>query len=205
MTRIAFVTVWSGLIVAAVAPAAYAQATARAEIVVPIQQVFAVRTSVTVPDRGTMYLGGVDRASSFRSEFRPGFSSGISESRSSAGASVRVWIHDFSELDPAGDFHVTDDVRPATGFAGAMNSYATTRDVRQSPTASAAKSAEADAAQQRDAQFADLLARGQDAEARGKLKIARLYYQSASRLAAGARGDDVRSRLIALDAKLASR
>ena len=206
MTRNALIAFLSGLIVAASSPVASAQATARTEIVVPIQQVFAVRTSVTVPDRGTMYLGGVDRASSFRSEFRPGFSSGSSESRSSAGASVRVWIHDFSELDPAGDFHVADsDARPAVGFSGAMHGYASSRDAQGRPAVSTAKSPEADSGQERDAQFADLVARGRDAETRGKLKIARLYYQSAGRLASGAHGDDVRARLLAINARLAAR
>lgn len=66
----------------------------------PIVDVFNVDTVVSVPDRGSILLGGVGRASEagFHSGFRPyGSSVGLERSNSSAWASV--YIHDFEALD----------------------------------------------------------------------------------------------------------
>lgn len=72
----------------------------------PTFSFFTVNTSVSVPDRGGTYLGGLLRgrdSSSMRglAPF-PGLANrGIGSERSAAGMSVRAWIHDFRKLDDA--------------------------------------------------------------------------------------------------------
>jgi hypothetical protein len=68
----------------------------------PVIGVHSVRTTVSVPDRGTMFLGGVKRAGESRSNFGPlraGTSTGLF--REQAGTQVRPWIHDLRAMDEA--------------------------------------------------------------------------------------------------------
>jgi hypothetical protein len=61
---------------------------------------FSVGTTVSVPDGGGAYVGGVSQAGAFRARsgsFPSGTSTGVS--RSDAGVSVHVVIHDLSEMD----------------------------------------------------------------------------------------------------------
>jgi hypothetical protein len=67
-----------------------------------------VSTTVSVPDQGSVFLGGIDRASDGRSEFGvpgitlPGFQSrGIGQDRSSTKMFVTATIHDFDAMDQA--------------------------------------------------------------------------------------------------------
>ena len=72
----------------------------------PTFSFFTVNTSVSVPDSGGTYLGGLMRGrdgSSMRglAPF-PGLANrGIGSERSAGGMSVRAWIHDFRKLDDA--------------------------------------------------------------------------------------------------------
>lgn len=67
----------------------------------PVFSQFSVRTSVSVPDRGGILLGGVGRAADGTKSF--GFTpNGSSRGRSvsNTSASSHVYIIDFNELDP---------------------------------------------------------------------------------------------------------
>lgn len=66
----------------------------------PVVGVTAVQTSVVVPDRGTMFLGGSSSAQFGRSQYGPlrsGTSSGYS--LQSTSVSTSVYIHDLQSMD----------------------------------------------------------------------------------------------------------
>lgn len=68
----------------------------------PVVETFSADTVVSVPDRGRMFLGGVDSAGETRRDFGPapwGTATGRSVSRSSVD--VGVSVHDFEALDAA--------------------------------------------------------------------------------------------------------
>ena len=74
---------------------------AEAQVVqLPVVDVNSVQTTVSVPDRGSVMLGGVSRAatSSKRFAFTPFYSS-IGQSYSNSSQRVYVTIHDFEEAD----------------------------------------------------------------------------------------------------------
>ena len=96
-----------GLVVVAslcfLTPAAFAQV-----LQLPTFSFATVSTTVSVPDQGSAFLGGIDRASDGRSEFGipgialPGFQNrGIGQDRSSTKMFVSVTIHDFDAMDQA--------------------------------------------------------------------------------------------------------
>ena len=66
----------------------------------PVLRRFAVGTTVSVPDRGTAFIGGVGRAGDARNRYGP-FRSGTSTGsfREQTSTSARVWIHDFDAMD----------------------------------------------------------------------------------------------------------
>lgn len=68
----------------------------------PVVQQFSADTVVSVPDRGSIRIGGVNSASSARNSagpFRSGTSTGFD--RSASQATATVWIHDFAAMDRA--------------------------------------------------------------------------------------------------------
>ncbi|MBW3542122.1 MAG: hypothetical protein KY476_17770 [Planctomycetes bacterium] len=70
----------------------------------PVFNVFSVNTTVSVPDRGAAYLGGVKRATESRrgfGVFRPPGQSGFGRALDGSSVTARVWFHDFEELDRA--------------------------------------------------------------------------------------------------------
>ena len=72
----------------------------RATVQQPVIRRFSVGTTVSVPDRGRAFLGGVSRAGESRKSFgpfRPGTATGLF--REHSGISVGVTIHDFDEMD----------------------------------------------------------------------------------------------------------
>ena len=75
-------------------------ASAQITVQQPVQHVFSVGTTVSVPDRGSISLGGVGRAATGWSRYGPfGFGSSVGQERGHVGASAHVWIHDFDEAD----------------------------------------------------------------------------------------------------------
>ncbi len=94
------VVVFVGAIIAILS----ADRTLRAQVTIqqPVVQVFSVNTTVSVPDRGSAFIGGVKRAGDSRNTFgfgpfRPG--SSVGTFREHAGLSTHVWIHEFDEMD----------------------------------------------------------------------------------------------------------
>lgn len=80
-------------------PAAFAQI---ATVQEPSLETFGVGTTVSVPDRGRMSLGGVGRSAASRSIYGPirtGTSMGLSTQGS--GLSVQARVHDLAEMDRA--------------------------------------------------------------------------------------------------------
>ncbi len=67
----------------------------------PVVQQFGVNTAVSVPDRGSMVLGGVSSAVDSRTSFGfgPWRGSAIGTARSGSSVEARVWIHDFETMD----------------------------------------------------------------------------------------------------------
>jgi hypothetical protein len=68
----------------------------------PVVEQFSADTVVSVPDRGSLYLGGVGSASASRREYGPipwGTASG--RFTSSSDLDVSVYIHDFESMDAA--------------------------------------------------------------------------------------------------------
>ncbi len=66
----------------------------------PVVRQFSVGTTVSVPDRGTMFLGRIGRAADNSSRFGPlpsGRATG--STREHAGANVGVFIHDLRAMD----------------------------------------------------------------------------------------------------------
>lgn len=93
--------------------AAVATAQAPTAVQLPTYHSFSMSTTVVVPDRGAMLLGGVDRAASGEiSGGVPGFSHvpganrlfknrALGRETSRSTASVSVWIHDLQAMDEA--------------------------------------------------------------------------------------------------------
>lgn len=68
----------------------------------PVVRQFGVSTSVSVPDRGGVLLGGIDRAASARSTYGPAWrGSSIGVERSSSSVSAHVFIQDLRAMDEA--------------------------------------------------------------------------------------------------------
>lgn len=69
----------------------------------PTYSFFTTNSTVSVPDRGSAYLGGVSRAASGRNEFGSGLlpfrNRSFGTERSASNASVSVYIHDFEAMD----------------------------------------------------------------------------------------------------------
>ena len=95
---------WSLVLSFGLASIAFAQSPTTVQL--PTFSFFTVNTTVSVPDSGGTYLGGLLRgrdSSSMRglAPF-PGLASrGIASERSAGGMSIRAWIHDFRKLDDA--------------------------------------------------------------------------------------------------------
>jgi hypothetical protein len=83
--------------------ASIASAQAPTTVQLPTFSFFTVNTTVSVPDSGGSYLGGLMRGRDSSSTRGLGFLStrGLSSERSAEGIGVRAWIHDFRGFDEA--------------------------------------------------------------------------------------------------------
>jgi len=176
---------------------------------------FGVGTAVTVPDRGSVYLGGINRARSGSSEFGTPFvplrNRSFGSDRRARGASVSVYIHDFEAMDemllgqPAEEF-----ARRATSSGAGLtprNREAWPPEpilARARPADPPAPSVAEIRAQRsreqeaRNAEAKDFFERGQVAEEAGKTNVARVYYQMAARRASASLKEQVAARLEAI-------
>jgi hypothetical protein len=184
-----------------------------------------VSTTVMVPDRGSAFLGGIDRSSEGRSEFGvpgltfPGFQNrGIGQDRSSSKMFVTATIHDFDAMDqallntPSPDGFAGTSARmprglPETPAAIAQRSFQRNpvnlagnwrlEPVAPAPVSDAVAEQADRAARQatRADEAASFFDRGQKAEADGKTNVAKIYYQMAVRRAAGDLKQQAQARL----------
>jgi hypothetical protein len=158
----------------------------------PVIDTFGVGTTVSVPDRGGMYLGGVGRPAEARSARGFPLRRGpLARSTSAASLSTGVFIHDFEAMDAA--------VLEAAGESGRRLSYSKSRyDDATSYAMSRRWEAETRVAERREepastgtatrvtrpspAQDVErILALGEAAEKRGKPELATVHYRLAAR------------------------
>jgi hypothetical protein len=188
---------------------------------------FSVNTTVSVPDRGGMYLGGVNRArdGSWTRGFGPLANRAIGGDRMAGGASVHATIIDHEELDRAtlaAAAAKRGPVDPAAAKAEALARHVGREDKREGeapadPSAvrsplpdsvAAIKARNAAAAEERSGEAAKFFAQAEQAESDGKPAIAKVYYQMVARRDAGALKQRAEERLAALKdkpAKVANR
>jgi hypothetical protein len=190
-----------------------------------------VGTTVLVPDGGAAYMGGINRASSGRTEYGvpgipfPGFQNrGIGQDTSAMSFWATVKIHDFDAMDEA-----LLSAPPPDGFARtypgmfsplpgtpaaiaartfppkAVNLAGNWRVEPDTPApVSDAATEQANRATRKAtrAEEADsFFARGQQAEADGKPNVAKIYYQMALRRAKGDLKQAVQARLDAVSGR----
>lgn len=168
----------------------------------PTFSVFNVTTTVSVPDRGGISLGGVDRgvdATVSRGPIRNRASSG---SRTASGMSVHATIIDHSELDRA--VLASAAAKRGTEFAKADS---LSRGVGRAESASAPpdsvaaiRERAASAAELETQELAGYFAKGQQAETEGKPAVARIFYDMVARRDRGQLKQQALARLAALAA-----
>jgi len=176
----------------------------------PSFSVFSVNTTVSVPDRGGMYLGGVSRArdGSTTRGFGPLANRGIGSDRAASGISVHATIHDLDELDQAVLAEAAakrGPIDPILAKAELIRrGVAVDRGADQGGLANsvaAIRAKNAAAADARASEAADLLAKAEAAEAEGKASVAKIYYQIVTRRDAGQLKQIAESRLAKLSDK----
>lgn len=161
-----------------------------AEAQVAVQQPavggFGVSTTVSVPDRGSARLGGVSSAASGRFNsgiFRPGTSSGLE--RSASSLSTSVYIHDLQAMDEA----------LLAGAPDANRDPWTPRlNERRAAQPASTKAAPPEDTAGKAARYEQL---ARDAEAKGKLSVARMHWQMAAKFGSSV----ARQKLTALAAR----
>lgn len=192
----------------------------------PTYSYFGTGTTVSVPDRGSVYLGGVKRAATGMNEFGspllPFRNRSFGTERSASGAWVSVYIHDFDAMDE----YLLNQPTPSRGaplassrpfeLQGAGSAVARDRWTQRLNAATqgsagpmAMSLAELRAQHQREqaARHEEALKwfeRGVNAEASGKANVARVYYQMAARRASDDMKGQIAARLAALAAPTAT-
>jgi len=181
---------------------------------------FSTNATVSVPDRGSAYLGGVKRAASGRNEFGtpllPFRNRSFGTERSVSGARVSVFIHDFDAMDRYLLNQPTPSRRSRAPIAGPLAAYPKVSPPRREArrrqpegTAGSGRLAGMSVAElraerlreerNRHEEALEWIERGRGAEAAGKRGVARVYYQMAARGATGELKLQVAARLEALD------
>ena len=186
---------------------AFSQATA---VQLPTYSFFSTGTTVSVPDRGSVYMGGIKRAATGMNEFGtpllPFRNRAFGMERSAMSTHVSVYIHDFEAMEEALLSQPTPSnpygLQPRTGgLAGPAT------DRWQRPPAEAApaerpamsvaelRSKHLREQQARSDEALNFFQRGRNAEEAGKANVARIYYQMAARRAGGELKDQILARL----------
>ncbi len=96
---------------------------------------FSVGTTVSVPDRGSAYMGGINRSASGRTSygvpmlpFRPFRNTAIGSSQGASSMHMSAWIHDFEAMD---DYLLNQAPRTVQSGMGPRQAIA---DSRQPPS-----------------------------------------------------------------------
>lgn len=199
----------------------------------PTFSFFSVGTTVSVPDRGSVYMGGVKRAATGRNEFgtpllpfRPFRNTAIGSERSASQMRVTAYIHDFEAMEeallgqPASSRSLTSlqprsraallgrTLQPRNPTWGGSWRALSLASSAAAPQMSVADAQARRLSQQatRSEEAANFFGRGRKAEAAGKANVAKIYYQMAARRATGEFKQQVVARLDAIGrARTASR
>lgn len=209
------------IMLASVALAA-APAAAQNAVQLPTYYSFRTNTTVSVPDRGSVYTGGINRASDGRNEFGtpllPFRNRSIGSDRSASSVWTSVYIHDLQAMDEALLSQARDSgyTSQRTPSASSPALAAGTRPLpsQSQPTSTRRAQSESQPAndplsksiaelraqrageqQARLAEAERLFERGKNAQAEGKLNVARIYYQQASRRAQGPLQEQILAQL----------
>lgn len=175
-----------------------ARAQAPTTVQLPTFNFFTVNTTVSVPDRGGTYLGGLLRGSDSSTTRGlapfPGLANrGIGSERSAAGMSVRAWIHDFRKMDEA--LLAEAAAKRGETDPAALKGAALSDSLEAAPTGNAAdapllsvaeirRQNELQDAAQREEAMAYFL-KAEEYRTAGKLGLAKLNYQRAAARDAG--------------------
>jgi hypothetical protein len=208
-----------------IAAAALSPAALRAQsLQLPTYSFTTVATTVSVPDQGAAFLGGISRASDSRSEFgvpmlpfRPFRNTAIGQSRSAMNMFATATIHDFDAMEAAllgsAPSGVVSSASPAAAAALARMAPAappknlagqwqpkTDPPGATSPLADAATEQARRLAlrEARASEAEQYFERARQAEADGKPSVAKIYYQMVVRRSAD--GDLKSQALTRLDA-----
>ncbi len=97
---------WFWFLLVAVGTAVVPRAVAQQAVQLPTFSQFSTSTTVSVPDRGSAFMGGINRSSSGRNSFRspllpvrPFRNTAIGSEQSAMNMHVSAWIHDFEAMD----------------------------------------------------------------------------------------------------------
>ena len=189
----------------------------------PTFSFFGGSTTVSVPDRGSAYFGGVHRARSGMNEFgvpllpfRPFRSRAFGSKRRASDTSVSAYVHDFEAMDRYLLSRPTSSraaqPRVAGGRPQADGPSASAPDVWQKRLAAAQATSGGKAVmsvarlraqhlreeQARQEEALKWFERGRQAQASGKAGVARVYYQMAARRATGTLKDQIAARVASL-------
>lgn len=181
--------------------AAFGQVPAPTTVQLPTFHVFTVQTTVSVPDRGGMALGGITRGADGRVQLGPLGNRASSSSRGAGGLSASATILDNRELDEtvlAAAERVSPGGGTATKAAELSRGVAKEASARQPGSVAAIREQNAVAEQERNAEFAAVLAKGAQAEARGQMGLAKTYYRMVARQANGEIKQRAEGLLVAL-------
>ena len=195
--RYRVIVVCSGLIVGGLfTEPAHGQ---RVTVQLPTFRQFSMTTTVVVPDRGGVYLGGVNRArrhaSSFGTPLFPGRHRGRGGQTAASGVSVHAWIHDLEAMDRAVlNEWAAANKRRSPQVQRVPETLPEPPDPPRKTIGELKKIQQAaDLAKQRQA-IADFQA-GKRVQEQGKPKVARIYYQMALRRATGDLKNQIARRL----------
>ena len=206
-------TLLTGCIAAFIAAGLVAEVRGQAPTTVqlPTFRFFTVQTTVSVPDSGAAYLGGIKRARDGRITrgIGPLRNGAIGMERGAAGMHVKATIIDQQELDAA---VLAEAASKRGGFDPSLaKADALTRNVGQAGSSGQARSTEppiesvaairarnAAAAAERQSEAEQYFVKAEQAEADGKPAVARIYYQMVARRNAGDLSALANSRLAAI-------
>ena len=156
----------------------------------PAFGVNSVATTVSIPDRGGVILGGVSRGAASRSQYGPLRSGyGVGTAYEASATSAHVFIHDLREMDAAALAAAPRIDRRTVLEPGAEHAYRSLFS-RHAGAAARGPAGRASLAWGTDRVDAERAARsyrlGLEAEARGAAGVARLHFESAARAGSAA-------------------
>ena len=183
-----WMTAWA--LVSMVAAGARGQHAAVVQL--PTYSHFSTSTTVSVPDRGGAWLGGVGRAASGsqvlggpRSPFSPQGSGG---NRGAAGMGVAATVHDFEAMENQLFQQAASKSVPgprANPWQGRLKKAAASSAGRPAPSIAAIQVMRAESLGSASRDAADWYDRGCRAEEAGNAGAAKVYFRMAARRAAG--------------------